>query len=670
MLKRALADSLSCHLRYIIFLLAVAFAGFPMLLLPLKAEATSFGTASVSELVDLSMDDLMQVEVFSVSKQPETVFSAASAVYVITSDDIRKSGAISLPEVLRLAPGVQVAKIDGNKWAISIRGFAGRFTNKLLVLQDGRTLYDPLFSGVYWNVQEVMLEDIEQIEIVRGPAATLWGVNAVNGVINITTKHAKETQGGLITAVGGTLEQGSTGVRYGTKIGNGYLRAYGKYFNREVRMPTDSSPASDGRWVDWRGGFRGDWDTAADGSLTLQGDAYQNADAVARYLGDNLLGRWKTVISETSTLSLQLYYDRNSVKRRSQSDNDESHDTGDIELQQTFAVGERQHLVWGAGFRVLSDRMSPDPAADPTYLPLNRTDHLFTAFLQDKITLLSDKIYLILGSRLERNDITHWELQPTARLLVTPDDRHTFWSAVSRAVRTPSRAETSISATVDFIPPSTVVRLQGNPDLKSETMIAYEAGYRYQPQENLSFDLALYYNDYRSLVGVVQGAPVGGTADTPPALIPINVQPTATAVGKGGELLVNWRPLTWVDLALAYSYLDLSVTSQSSLPFDRMVMNADTSPRHLLSVISKLDLPRNVKCSLWLRYADSLPGAGIADYVTADARVAWKPLADLELSLVGQNLLQSKHREFGPDLFGNPSVDVGRSMYGKIVWTF
>ncbi len=642
---------------------------FSFQLPPHEARGETPEATTTNILSNLSLEELMQVEVYSASKQPEKIFTTAAAIYVITNDDIIRSGVTSLPEALRLAPGVQVSRMDGNKWAISIRGFAGRFSNKLLVLQDGRTLYNPVFSGVYWNAQEIMLEDVEKIEVIRGPGATLWGANAVNGVINITTKHARDTQGGLITASGGTWERTATGIRYGGKSGeNGYLRAYGKYFYRDGQPPVDT-PDMDGYWSDWRGGFRGDWRLNSRNDVTLQGDIYYGRAGVELYQGGNILGRWNSTFSDTSNLSVQLYYDRNSNRKRFDSDlnHHEARDTADLDLQHTFAVGAVQKIVWGAGYRLNSDRLNGDPTIIPAFIPSGRTDHLFSAFLQDNITLLPEALHLILGSRVENNDTTGWEMMPTARLLWTPHEQHTLWSAVSRAVRTPSRAETTISSMIGFIPPVTEVRLLGDSRLPSEKLIAYEAGYRYQPLPKLSFDLALFYNDYSSLIGVVQGTPQGGT---PPTVIPINAAATSTATGKGGELSVDWHPLAWLELALLYSYLDLSVSSTSSLPQDRAFSYADTSARHQLSFRPGLNLPGNVKCDLWLRYVGALPDPAVSDYVTLDARIAWKPLKNLELSLVGQNLLEPKRLEFGPDMFGNPAAQTERSFYGKAAWTF
>ncbi len=625
--------------------------------------------ASADQLSRLSLEDLMQIEVYSASKQAETAFTTSSAIYVITAEDIRNSGVTSLADALRLAPGVQVARMDGNKWAISIRGFAGRFATKLLVIQDGRTLYNSLFSGVHWNVQEPMLEDIEQIEVIRGPAATLWGVNAVNGVINITTKHAKDTTGGMVTASVGSEERAATGVRYGAKVGDtGYLRLYGKYFYRDAQFPIDSSNTVNAFWNDWRSGFRGDWDLNAMSSVTLQGDAYTSRVADYLFDGHNILGRWHQSLADNSNVSVQLFLDQTTIESRINSSDPEKRNTADLELQHTFTLGARNHLIWGAGYRLITDQLSDNPSSgQPVYIPPRSTDQLFTAFVQDKITLLPDTLYFIAGSRVEHNDSTGLEVQPTGRLLLTLNERQTIWGAVSRAVRTPSRAERSIST--DMWPDSAgnYPHLRGNQSLPVETLIAYETGYRYQPIPTLAFDLALFYNDYRSLTGTIADPAVD-------QVVQLHMAPTATAIGRGGELTINWRPLTWTDFVLAYSYLDLRVNSSSSYELDRRAMYADTAPGNQVSLKSVLTLPHQVKCTLWLRYIGTIHGStaiyDVPEYTTLDARVAWKPVPDLELSVVGQNLFEPNHLEFTPDIFGNQPAQIRRSVYGKVTWSF
>jgi iron complex outermembrane receptor protein len=350
----------------------------------------------------------------------------------------------------------------------------------------------------------------------------------------------------------------------------------------------------------------------------------------------------------------------------------------DIELQHTFAFGEQQKMVWGVAAHLNHDELNDitalkdNPAMAIAFTPASRTQYLYSAFVQDNVTLLPETLHLIFGSRIEHNESTGWEFQPTVRLAWTPFEEHTFWSAVSRAVRTPSRAETTILEQISSTDPTATppryysTRLVGNPDIPSEKMIAYEAGYRYQPLKTLSFDMALFYNDYSSLIGVE----VGKFS----TYLPINVVSNGAATGKGGELSVDWRPLTWINLAMAYSYIDLSVLTTSSTldSFSKALMNAATAPRHLASVRSVFDLSKNVKCTLWLRYVDSLnmTQPSVDDYFTMDARVAWKPIPALELSLDGKNLLESKHLEYGDDSTGFQFAPIPRSVYGKVAWSF
>jgi iron complex outermembrane receptor protein len=421
----------------------------------------------VADLTELSIEDLMKIEITSVSKKAQKVSDAAAAVFVITQEDIRRSGATSIADALRMAPGLEVARIDANKWAVTARGINNYLTNKLLVLMDGRSVYQPLFAGVYWNLQDTLLEDIERIEVIRGPGATLWGANAVNGVINIITKTAKETEGGLFTAGGGTNEKGFGGLRYGAKVGEeSYLRAYGKYFNRGA-FPNVTGVGSSGAWDSGSGGFRLDSDFSPDSSLTLQGDIAQGyIDDISErtvltppylktFTGStfstaNLLTRWKRKISATSDLSLQLYYDYSNNRAP---DMREIRNTVDVDLQHRFALGARHDIVWGLGYRNTRGDFSADSLV--TLDPSRRGDELFSGFVQDDIVLVPDRLHLILGSKLEHNDYTGVEVQPSGRLIWTPDERHTFWGAISRAVRTPSWVETDGRVPSAILPPLT-----------------------------------------------------------------------------------------------------------------------------------------------------------------------------------------------------------------------
>src|SRR3989440_8801701 len=476
---------------------------------------------SVPDVTAVSLEDLWNMQVTSVSKRTQKVADAAAAIFVITQEDIRRSGATSIPEALRMAPGLQVARIDENKWAIASRGFNGRFDNKLLVLIDGRSVYTPLFSGVYWNVQDVMLEDVDRIEVIRGPGATLWGANAVDGVINIITKPAKATQSGILTAEVGTEERAAEGARYGGKIGNSsYYRIYTKYFDWRPSYDVTGKRANDG-WDAVRSGFRMDIQPTGPNSLTLQGDLYQsnynetltipslnppysstfpnNGD----YKGGNLLGRWNHSFSRSST-SLQVYFDNTNVVDNSLFTDHEN--VYDIDFQHDIHVGESQELVWGLGYRSIQDSngSSFTVSLQPNHSNLNQ----FSSFLQDEISLLNRRLSVTIGSKFEHNDFTGFEVQPNIRFLGNISKDQSIWAAVSRAVRTPALTEEGLRLNEAVIPPGilnppnpfpVVAAIFGSPQFKSEDLLAYEAGYRVQATKSLSLDIAAFYNFYTHL---------------------------------------------------------------------------------------------------------------------------------------------------------------------------
>src|SRR5258705_3459759 len=494
----------------------------------LAANAGAQSQKSVPDVTALSMEDLMNMQVTSVSKRTQKVADAAAAVFVITQEDIRRSGAASIPEALRLAPGLEVARIDENKWAIASRGFNGRFDNKLLVLIDGRSVYTPLFSGVYWNVQDVLLEDIDRIEVIRGPGATLWGANAVNGVINIISKKAKDTQSAIVTAGAGTEERGSGGVRYGSKIGDTSYRAYGKYFNWGPSLYSNGTTAHDG-WDALRGGFRADWTPAGSNSLTLQGDIYQSKYGETltvpslnapysntfpnngKYSGGNILGRWNHS-SEGSSMSLQMYYDNTTI-----ADNSlfvDHQNIFDMDFQDGFHLGNSQQFVWGLGYRSIRDRNDPSfsVSLQPNQLTLNH----FSAFVQDEISLENNLLRLTLGAKFEHNAYNSFKVQPNARLLWTLTPNQSVWTAVSRAVRTPALTEDGLRLNSAVVPPATpanptpfpaIVSGSGSHQFQSEDLLAYELGYRGQRTSSFSADISSFQNNYSNLRTAEPGAP-------------------------------------------------------------------------------------------------------------------------------------------------------------------
>ena len=637
-------------------------------------------------LKSLEIEELLRVEVTSVAKKAQKLSEAPAAIFVITREDIRRSGATSIPEALRMVPGLEVAQIDANKWAITSRGFNGRFANKLLVLIDGRSVYTPLFSGVYWDVQDSLLEDLERIEVIRGPGATLWGANAVNGVINIITKQAKDTQGSLVTGGFGTEERGFGGVRYGKKLGDDtYYRVYAKYFDRDSRVYASNHDASD-EWDVKRAGFRVDRQGAGGDSLTLQGDYYDGEtgervmtksldptdppgfDADNDISGGNVVSRWKHTISDTSEMILQLYYDRT---ERKSAILEQTHDTIDIDCQHQFVLGERQEIVWGVGYRFTSDDLGS--TFYTSYSPDSRNDNLYSGFLQDDITIAENKLHLTLGSKFEYNEYTNFEIQPNARLMWTPKEQHSIWAAVSRAVRTPSRTEDDGRINGMVIPgtPPVVVALCGDRDFESEELLAYELGYRVQPTDRLSLDVAGFFNDYDNLRTLEAGTPFLETSPSPQHMVlPSSADNKMEGTTYGIEVAADWHALDWWRMQAAYTYLQMQLHLDGDSA-DTISESAEgESPHYQISVRSSMDVMPNVELDLWVRYVDNLPSQDVGSYVTLDTRLGWKPHEHFELSIVGQNLLESHHPEFEPDFIDTVPTEVERSVYGSVTWQF
>jgi iron complex outermembrane receptor protein len=658
----------------------------------LAASSGAQGHQSVPDVTTLSMEDLMNMQVTSVSKRTQKVADAAAAVFVITQEDIRRSGATSIPEALRLVPGLEVARIDENKWAIASRGFNGRFDNKLLVLIDGRSVYTPLFSGVYWNVQDVLLEDIDRIEVIRGPGATLWGANAVNGVINIISKKAKDTQSGVVTAGAGTEERGSGGVRYGSKIGDTSYRAYGKYFNWGPSRYPSGMTAHDG-WDALRGGFRADWTPTGANSLTLQGDIYHSKYGETltvpslsapysstfpnngNYSGGNILGRWNHS-SEGSSMSLQMYYDNTTIADTSLYVDQQN--IFDMDFQQGFHVGDSQQFVWGLGYRSIRDRndSSFSVSLQPNQLTLNH----FSAFLQDELSLVDNRLRLTFGSKFEHNDFTGFEVQPNARLLWTLTPNQSVWTAVSRAVRTPALTEEGLRLNSAVVPPATpinptpfpaVVTVFGSHQFQSEDLLAYELGYRVQVTNSLSADIATFYNNYSNLRTAEPGVPsLEGSPAPTDLVIPFVAANKMSGGTYGVELFADWKVVPKWRLVGSYSYLQMDIRKNS----DSLDPTADSpngsSPRHQWYLRSSIDLPLHLEDDTTLRFVDHLPSLNIPSYYSLDAHLGWRPVSRLEFSIGGQNLLNNQHLEFIPDFINTAPTEVTRTVYGGFTFKF
>lgn len=670
-------------------------------------SAARLSAAPVNATVDifaLGIAELMNIEVTSASKKVQRLADVGAAVFVITQEDIRRSGARSIPEALRLAPGVQVARIDANKWAISIRGFNGRFADKLLVLIDGRSVYTPLFSGVFWDAQDTILTDIDRIEVIRGPGAALWGANAVNGVINIITKSAMDTPGRLVSIGGGTEERGFAEARYGMSLSEATdIRFYAKRLDRDSGMNAAGNQAHDA-WHMSRGGFRLDSHTTERDTLTIQGEYYDGSGgesyllsklptpadpAVSRMTdadngtrGWHLLSRWERTLSGTSGMVLQLYYDRYQVGMVGATG---KMDVVDLDFQHRFALGKKQDIIWGAGYRFSRDDI--ENTFTVSLLPPQKDYHLTSFFLHDEIELLPEHLSLILGSRFERNNYSGFEIQPNCRLIWKPAPPHTLWTAVSRAVRTPSRGDHSVLYRQSVIPPPlafvpfpanqlpAVVTIYGSEEYDSEELLAYELGYRTELRPNLNLDLSTFYNAYNHLRTVKAGQPGPDSSSAPThILIPFITNNDMTGHTYGAELAVSWLPLPWWRLQASYSYLKIfmDMNDNTTDPYNK----ADTeggSPQQQFSLRSGFDIGRKVSWDLWLRGVERLESIGddsVAGYVTLDTRLAWKPVPQLELSLIGQNLLQKSHAEFQTELLFAIPTETERSFYGMLTWNF
>ncbi|GAB6907063.1 TonB-dependent receptor [Desulfosarcina cetonica] len=648
---------------------------------------SGLAAAEPSALTEFSIEELMNIKVTSVSKKAQHLSESAAAIYVITDDDLRRSGVTHIVDALRMVPGMNVARIDSNKWAVNARGSNSRFSDKLLVLVDGRSVYTPFFSGVYWEVQNIMLEDVERIEVIRGPGAALWGANAVNGVINIITKSAADTQGGFVSAGGGSYEKAFANARFGDQVGdNTYYRIYATGNQRGAFKFLDGADAHDD-WDIFQGGFRLDSGLTASDYLTVQGDLYEGdihqrlnlpmteapyqstLDDDAEVSGGNLLARWQRTFSSTADLALQLYYDAN---RRKEAWSDQDRDTFDIDLQHHFRASERNDMVWGLRYYRTQDAFNNTPilSLDPT----TRTDELFSAFLQDEITLIRERVWLTLGSKIEHNDYTGYEFQPSARLFWSAAEDHKFWGSVSRAVRTPSRIETDGQLyngvhlpTTHFMPP-VIVGIVGNDDSDSERLVAYELGYRFLPNPRFSFDLSIFYNDYDGLRMVERGAPVfmDNAAYVFQPLRFVNGFSTQT---YGAEVAVAWHATDWMRVNLSYSYLESDFEDSVQL---------GKAPKNQVSLRTAFTLREDLDLDFWLRYVDDATTAYIDSasgfytldaYLTLDLRLAWRPIDSLELAIVGQNLLDNSHLEFVQEAYSPPS-EVPSSIYGMVTYRF
>jgi iron complex outermembrane recepter protein len=631
--------------------------------------------SSIGELKQLNVEDLMNVEVTSVTRHPEKLIEAASAIQVITQEDIRRSGATSIPEALRLADNLQVAQKNSHDWAISARGFNTALANKLLVMIDGRTVYTPLYSGVFWDVQDYVLADIDRIEVISGPGGTLWGANAVNGVINIITKSAKDTQGLYVQAGGGSRPEDLADVRYGGALNpDTQFRFYGKYFERGPEVLANGDSSSDA-WRQGRGGFRVDSDASAIDKLTVQGDVYEGHEneqtgGTSDTSGENVLGRWSRRISDTSDLGLQTYVDRtytsnpaaplivNGLEFAGPGIFQDELTTYDVDFQHRLRIGTANSVVWGLGFRYSHDVVSNAPSL--AFLPPTLDRDLYSLFAQDEIALRPD-LSLTVGSKLERNDYTGFEVEPNVRLSWLLNSNQALWSAISRAVRTPSRIDQDFS---EAAPPHFVI-LEGGSDFKSESVVAYELGYRVQFDQQLSASVSSFFNHYND---------IRSTTITPATLLPFFFANGLEGDTYGLEFTSNYQATDTWSLHAGYTLLKEHLHVKPGQIDINDALNETADPQHQFSLRSSLNLPRHTEFDTALRWVDTLhtnngPVVGtVPSYFELDTHLAWHASDRLEFALVGQNLLHNRHPEYG---FPEPSrPEIERSAYGKFTWRY
>jgi iron complex outermembrane receptor protein len=646
-----------------------------------EGEAGPAADRGASALKKLTLEELSQLEVSVTSKELSPAFRMPAAIYVLTAEDIRRSGATSIPEVLRLMPGVQTAQMDSGKWAIGVRGFQGRLSRAVLVLIDGRSVYTPLFAGVYWEQQHVMLEDVERIELVRGPGATIWGANAVNGVINIITKSAKETRGMLATASGGNVNQGRLGWRYGWGTDKLSARVYGQGLTRGPQLHTDNRNFDD--WRMGQVGFRLDWAKSDRDTFTLQGDAYGTVSgqklvvsefnpAIAPaiedngfYNGQNLIGVWKRKFAAGSDIQVSAYFDRTN---RTDLNYHEIRNTFDFDFLHHIPRG-RHAVTWGAGARTSPSEFI-QTRATVNFLPHKETYNIFSGFLQDEINVLPDRFSLTVGSKFEHNSYSGFEYQPTARVSYTPNSRNTIWGAVSRAVRTPSRVEEDFRYSALIVPATSLyVRLIGDGQFTPEQLIGYEFGYRTYMKKTGFISIAAFHNRYDDLLSV-ESLPTTPETNPPPArlVLPLNLRNGVKAVTSGVELATLWDIRKWWRVRGSYSFVGIDARNK------RISNDASTvrqlegdSPAHKAIVQSEFNLPKGFEIDLTWRAVSRILNQQVPGYSTGYARIGRRITSGLDLSLVGQDLLQPSHVEYG----GNPGpqVRIRRSAYLKLTWT-
>ncbi|MBI5433517.1 MAG: TonB-dependent receptor [Planctomycetes bacterium] len=636
---------------------------------------------SGADLTELSLEDLLQLDVVvtSASKHEQTLARTAAAVHVITAQDIERSGATSLAEVLRLAPGVDVARLDSNRWAVSIRGFNGQFANKILVLVDGRSIYTPLFSGTLWDTADMPLEEIERIEVIRGPGGALWGANAVNGIVNVITKRAEDTVGGLVTMTLGDLDRVLGYARHGASAENGAWRAWGRWTDRG---PTGDPAGGDGEddWSLASVGFRGDFRANDRDTWTLQGGGYAGrvdgaltaAAPPPQYVstatdhadvdGATLQSRWQRTFGEGDALAIQGYVDH---YRRDHSFFVEERSTLGLEFERHLPLGASHAVTWGASTR--ASHSDTEDTFVVAWRDNQRTDVLFGAFLQDEVTLVPDRWSLTLGTKAEHEDSTGSNLQPSARLLFSPSERQSWWCSVSRAVATPSQAAQDVELVQAIVPgmPNQYVTIFGDRDVEPETVDAIELGWRVRPTERLECDFAVHFDRYHDLILFEPGAPYVSGTDV---IVPLVSTNAPEAEGFGVEAHIDWIASDDTLLTLTWTSQEIDIDPDGALS---PVVEDDeiTHPETQWSLRVQHDFDELWRCDALLWRVEDVELGAVPDYWRLDANVHRKLGRHGSVTLGVQNVLHDGEPEFGDGYF-NASNEMRSAFYVRTTWSF
>jgi iron complex outermembrane receptor protein len=662
-------------------------AGLGLALSALTIVTAAAQTAPPVDLTGTSLEDLMNIQVTSVSKKEQSYSKAASSIYVITQDDIRHSGATNVPDLLRMVPGVDVARINANTWAISIRGFNSRYSGKVLVLVDGRTVYTPLFSGVYWDQQTMPLENIERIEVIRGPGGTVWGANAMNGVINIISKSAKDTRGGLISAEAGSQDRAQGLAQYGGSAGtNGSYRVYGRYTMNEDSPSIVGSPATDNAHSSQMG-FRSDWDLSPRDTLTAHGDilgssesqtittlflnqppGYYTLNDQVRVAAGNILGQWNHVFSNGSATTLQVYYDG----FRRFDEGLENQSTGDVDVQYHFHVGARNDIVAGLGYR-LTDQSFTDGYAVVVGTG-HREDNLFSAFIQDEVRL-TDSVSLTAGVKLEDNAYTGFEFEPSVQLAWSPTSHQTVWASVSRAIQQPSWVYAAAQAAEAAVPVPgagiAVYQVSGDPDAKAPAVVNYELGYRTELSKRLTLDTTVFLGDYDRLQTLEPGTPFFATSPASPHLVLPNVfENLARGTTYGVEESAHWDVSKWWRISPGFSFLQTNLALDAGAGNGEIIaFTSSASPKRQAQLRSNIKLPHHVEWDTSVYFVGSLAMGPVPAYTRVDTRLGWHIGEFVDIGITGQNLLTPRHIEFFDGLQVTP-METARAVVAKITWHF